>query len=344
MHRDPYHIWLSEIMLQQTLIAVVAPRFLDVVAEYPTVDAMAEASDEDVRRVFRGLGYYRRFRFFHQACKDLRGQALPRTYEQWLGVPGVGPYVAAAVSSITANEPRAVLDGNVERVLCRLRGLSIVPNLPASKKVLKAHADGLLNHEDPGAHNQAMMELGQRICTPTSPRCGECPVANHCESYRHGTQDQCPLPKARVEPKDVRLAMVIVQRRDGKIGLMQRSDRAHFLAEQAGFPTYVQVEGAWQPDRTKLVLTDRPAVSGRRIPEDRPEQKGPSGFGKLSYVGKARHSITHHRIDLSVWCGKKTRTTDEAMIWLAPKDVEQSLVANLDRKAWRLFCASSALV
>lgn len=173
IHRDPWHIWVSEIMLQQTLIKSVMPVYERFLKQFPSPLALAEAPQEDVRLAVRGLGYYRRFDFLHKACRQLQMEKkpLPASYEGWLELPGIGPYTAAAMASITLGLPHGVVDGNVERVFCRLLDIRTEPNLPALKKRFKKIMDDICQIGSAGDVNQAVMELGQLICTPSSPLC-----------------------------------------------------------------------------------------------------------------------------------------------------------------------------
>lgn len=211
--RDPYRVWVSEIMLQQTRVAVVIDRYNVFMQRFPTVQALAAAPLEDVLATWSGLGYYRRARMMHAAACEVmaeRAGELPATSVAWRELPGIGRYTAAAIASIAFNEPVAVVDGNVERVLVRLQG----EMLPASELWVTAQA--LLSRRSPGDFNQAMMELGAIICTPKSPACRECPVRAHCST--RGEHLTSPAP-ARIR-RDVSYALAS---RRGKVALVQRA-------------------------------------------------------------------------------------------------------------------------
>jgi len=175
--RDPYRVWLSEIMLQQTRVAAVIAKYEEFLRLFPTIEHLAEAPQSAVLAAWSGLGYYRRARAMHTAAQKIvheRGSVLPRTAEAWRELPGIGRYTAAAIASIAFGEKAAVVDGNVERVAERLTG----KHLPAAD--VWALAENLLSPERPGDFNQAMMELGATICVPGEPKCSECPVARLC--------------------------------------------------------------------------------------------------------------------------------------------------------------------
>lgn len=192
---DPYRIWISEIMLQQTRVDQMDGHFRRFVAAFPTVDALAAAAEEEVLKQWEGLGYYARARNLHKAAKQIvaDGGAIPDTYEALLALPGVGQYTAAAVSSIAFDRDHPVLDGNVTRVLCRLLRVEEDPRKSAVKAQLIAAGEKLLARGQAGDFNQAMMELGARVCTPRAPHCDTCPLAAWCRA-RAEVDDPSILP------------------------------------------------------------------------------------------------------------------------------------------------------
>ncbi len=201
--RDPYRIWLSEVMLQQTRVAAVEPYYLRFLRLFPTVEALARARPQRVLRAWAGLGYYTRARALHATARKIRAAGrFPSTYQEWLALPGVGPYTAAAVASIACGRPHAVLDGNVRRVLSRLF---------ASADGLEEKADALLDRKRPGDFNQALMELGATVCLPRAPLCAKCPLAEECRARRSGTVARFPPPKQRLQPQHVRLQLALVE-------------------------------------------------------------------------------------------------------------------------------------
>ncbi len=197
--RDPYFIWISEIMLQQTRVAVVIDRFEEFVERFPTVTALARAPEQEVLALWSGLGYYRRARMLHQAAQfvttHLRGK-LPETADALRELPGIGAYTAAAIASIAYGEPEAVVDGNVERVICRLAGWdeSDAAGPAALRKKIHGKATELLDPEQPGDWNQAMMELGATVCLPRNPQCLVCPLTAACMTRgEHKTTQRAPM-------------------------------------------------------------------------------------------------------------------------------------------------------
>jgi A/G-specific adenine glycosylase len=207
--KDPYRIWLSEIMLQQTRVAAVVPYFESFLARFPDMQALARAGDEAVLSHWAGLGYYSRARNLLRAAQEIDARhsgRFPSEYDTALALPGIGRYTAAAVLSIAYDKPLAVLDGNVARVLARLGALRGDLRAPALWRKLEATAQVLLAPKTPGDWNQAMMELGATVCTPKSPKCGECPVANCCRARKLGIAEQ--LPDARKKRAQVRVTLV----------------------------------------------------------------------------------------------------------------------------------------
>jgi A/G-specific adenine glycosylase len=216
--RDPYAIWVSEIMLQQTQIATVIPYYERWMKRFPTVKALARAPLDDVLKMWEGLGYYARARNLHKAAREVK--TLPRSSEDWRSVPGVGPYTAAAIASIAHGERAAVFDGNVRRVLSRLAAAD-VSEAPAPRG-------------KPGDYNQALMELGQRVCTFRAPKCDACPLAADCRARAAGTPEQWPSrkPKKDVPHKEVAIGVIW----DGDRFYVQRREEEGLLGGLWEFP------------------------------------------------------------------------------------------------------------
>jgi A/G-specific adenine glycosylase len=206
--KHPYAVWVSEVMLQQTQVATVVPYYERWMKRFPTVRALARASLDEVLKVWEGLGYYARARNLHRAAREMR--RWPRTAEEWRRVPGVGPYTAAAIASIAHGERAAVFDGNVRRVLSRLEGRDVGGPPPVPRG-------------DPGEFNQALMELGQRICTPRAPRCGECPLAGDCRGRASGDPERWPSKKPRKEVPHREVGLGIVWR-GGRFYVQRRAE------------------------------------------------------------------------------------------------------------------------
>ena len=200
---DPYRVWLSEIILQQTRIAQGLPYYLKFVSAFPTVFDLANASEEKVLKLWQGLGYYSRARNLHSTAKNVafdRKGIFPLAYKELLGLKGVGDYTASAIASICYNEPVAVVDGNVYRVLARFFDIETPVNSTAGIKEFKELAMQLLDEQDPGTYNQALMEFGALQCTPQLPLCKSCPLSTACLALRHNKITKLPvkLKKAKI--------------------------------------------------------------------------------------------------------------------------------------------------
>jgi A/G-specific adenine glycosylase len=217
---DPYRVWVSEIMLQQTRVAAVLEHYARWMQRLPTVQTLAAAREQSVLALWSGLGYYHRARRLHQAAKVIareRKGEFPRTAEAWSELPGIGRYTAAAIASIAFGEPIAVVDGNVDRVLKRLFGRS------EGRESAWQQAESLLDHSRPGDFNQAMMELGATICTPRAPQCLTCPLHEWCRS--RGAEAPTPQPARKRQQLYYALA-----RKGDSVLLLQRSSEASRMA------------------------------------------------------------------------------------------------------------------
>ncbi|UWZ85610.1 A/G-specific adenine glycosylase [Occallatibacter riparius] len=222
-NKDPYSIWVSEIMLQQTRVAVVIDRHRVFLERFPTVDALACAAEEDVLALWSGLGYYRRARMLHQAAiyvaENLNGR-MPTTSAELRKLPGIGAYTAAAIASIAHDERVAVVDGNVERVLCRLAGweASSGSGATALRKKIDGLASELVDPRRPGDFNQGMMELGATVCLPRNPQCLVCPIAEHCVTRG----EHKAAPRARMVSREIAHALCVQTRRGEREVLLEQ--------------------------------------------------------------------------------------------------------------------------
>ncbi len=201
---DPYVIWLSEIIMQQTRIEQGTPYFLRFLKRYPDVFAFAAASEHDILKLWQGLGYYSRGRNMHETAKiivnDFNGK-FPDNYKQMIQLKGIGDYTASLILSVCFDLPLAVVDGNVHRVLSRLYGMKESHQTSSGKNIFKNTAYDLLDKKKPGDFNQAMMDLGAMICTPQNPQCEDCPLTNNCYAFQNDKQDQLPVKNIKIELK-----------------------------------------------------------------------------------------------------------------------------------------------
>ncbi|MEM7529280.1 MAG: A/G-specific adenine glycosylase [Pseudomonadota bacterium] len=271
---DPYRVWLSEVMLQQTTVATVTPRYQAFLTRWPRVDDLAAAPREDVLAEWAGLGYYARARNLH-ACADAvvsrHAGRFPDTEDALLTLPGVGAYTAAAVAAIAFDRPAVVMDGNIERVMARL--FAETDPLPDVKPRLKSRAAALTPSSRPGDHAQALMDLGATICTPKRPACGICPVMDDCEGRRQGIAAELPR-KARKAAKPVRAGTVFVAfDRAGRVATVIRPDKG-LLGGMRALPT-----------------TEWSVEAARPVPPFKAEWRP---------IGEVRHTFTHFHLRLTV--------------------------------------------
>ena len=227
--RDPYRIWLAEIMLQQTRIAAVLPYYERFLARFPTVDDLARSRESEVLKYWAGLGYYSRARNLHRAAKQIvaaHDAQFPSKIEDALALPGIGRYTAAAILSIAFDVPLAALDGNVARVLSRLFAIRGDLRAPKVWKRLASTAQQLLPPQSPGDWNQALMELGETICTPRSPQCAQCPISRCCQARALGLASELPAIRRKRKPVRMRIAAAILLDPRGRT-LLTKTPGAH---------------------------------------------------------------------------------------------------------------------
>ena len=234
---DPYAVWVSEIMLQQTRVETVIPYFERFLARFPGLASLAEAEEAEVLALWSGLGYYRRCRSLLAAAKQVvaGGGRLPENARGLERLPGIGPYTAAAIASIAFGEAVPVLDGNVERVLCRYSARPAGGRRKRDRDQLLGLAAELLDRRRPGDSNQALMELGATICTPRAPRCPSCPLAPDCQARALDAAESYPAPERRADPERVRQLVAFVEE-NGRLLLFRRSANSSQLAGLWEFP------------------------------------------------------------------------------------------------------------
>lgn len=227
-NRDPYAVWVSEAMLQQTRVETVVPYFTRWMDKYPTPSRLAAAPLEEVLKSWEGLGYYARARNLHRAANVLvrkHNGRVPGSPDDLAALPGVGPYTTAAVASLAFGHPLPVLDGNVERVLTRLCAVDAPVDAPAVKRGLRELAGRLMKGNPPGAFNESMMELGARICLPRAPRCGVCPLAGVCKAFRAGKPEAFPVKRPKKKIPVVEVGGAVIWREPGVFLVAKRHDK-----------------------------------------------------------------------------------------------------------------------
>jgi A/G-specific adenine glycosylase len=313
---DPYRVWVSEVMLQQTTVKVVTPYYEAFLARFPTLQSLAAAREEEVVAAWSGLGYYHRARNLHRGARhvaDRHGGRFPGTLEAALAVPGVGLYTASAILSIAHGARLPVVDGNVRRVLARLlalRGPEYRKDGPYYNR-----AEELLDPERPGDWNQALMELGATVCAPREPRCGACPLRTRCRAHALGVTAELPEGRARRAPVAVHVAAALVER-EGRVLLVRRPE-GRLLGRM------------WEVPQTSLESRGLPDLA-RELEERHGLRVVP---GALAV--RARHAITFRRITLEGYRARLERpvpSDPERFLWARPEEVAGLPVASSTRK------------
>ncbi|MEZ6023258.1 MAG: A/G-specific adenine glycosylase [Hyphomonadaceae bacterium] len=276
---DPYRVWLSEIMLQQTTAAAVGPYFARFLERWPTVEALAATPREALLEAWAGLGYYARARNLHAAAQRLAAEGFPSDEDGWRALPGVGAYTAAAIAAIAHGQATNVVDGNVERVMARL--FAVETPLPAAKPELRALAGELVGADRPGDWAQALMDLGATVCTPRSPKCDVCPWASACAARAGGAPETYPRRAAKAE-RPQRYGVAFRAERDGALWLVRRPDSG-LLGGMAALPTTEWRAKRWP--RAQALKHAPAAAAWRRI-------------------GQVQHVFTHFALTLDVYAAE----------------------------------------
>ena len=327
--RDPYLVWISEIMLQQTQVGTVEPYFLRFRDAFPTIEALAAAEEENVLRHWEGLGYYRRARQLHQAAivlAEKHGGRFPDDPEAVRSLPGIGRYTAGALLSLAFDARQPILEANTIRLFCRLLAHGEQPTSSGSQRLLWEMAEAVLPRRGAGMFNQALMELGSQICTPKSPKCGDCPVAELCRARALGLQETVPALKPKRRFEDVHEVALIVHRR-GRILLLRRPEGGRWA-------------GLWDFPRYEMDHEEEPALLSRL----RSKLLGQTGMDAIpeSHQKRLKHGVTRFRITLDcysarfVGAGKATGNVPE-LRWVTPEELGKYPLCTTGRKLAQLI-------
>ena len=310
--QDPYKVWVSEIMLQQTRVDTVIPYFNRFIEWFPTINHLANANDDKVLKAWEGLGYYSRVRNLHSAVKEVNekynGQ-VPNTPKEISSLKGVGPYTAGAILSIAYGIPEPAVDGNVMRVLSRI--LSIWEDIakPSTRKVFENAVRQLISHDEPSEFNQALMELGALICTPTSPSCLLCPVRDHCQGFHEGVETDLPVKSKKNSQRTVELAAVILKDDSGRILIHKRPENG-LLANLWEFPN-VEIHQPFVLERAQIADLFHDSFD-----MDIQLEKG---------IGQIEHIFSHLIWNIRVYTGTISTDFQESSEWkfITLADVEE---------------------
>jgi A/G-specific adenine glycosylase len=332
---DPYAIWVSEIMLQQTQVSTVVPYYTRFLSAFPDVRTLSAAREQDVLKLWEGLGYYRRARQMHKAARiivDQHGGVFPHELDAVRTLPGIGRYTAAAIVSIAFDAPAAILEANTARLFARLLAFRGDTGGPGGCRVLWQLAEELLPDRDAGTFNQALMELGSLVCSPRAPQCHECPVRPLCPTFRGGLQEAIPAPRAKPRIEAVREASVVVWRH-GKVLVRKRGAAERWA-------------GMWDFPRFPLTARRQPAIA-RELSANVERL-----VGIVAEPGERittiKHSVTRFHITLDCYTArfvsaKRTPPANgEEVKWLDPDQLSDVPLSTSARKLSRLLSPPAA--
>jgi A/G-specific adenine glycosylase len=341
--RDPYAIWISEIMLQQTQVATVERYFGKFMATFPSVVVLANAPEDAVLRLWEGLGYYRRARQLHAAAKKIVQQfdgRFPDTMQSLRELPGVGRYTAGAIASIAFDIPAPILEANTVRLLCRLIGFRSDPKSSAGQTLLWQTAENLLPRRSSGEFNQALMELGSLVCTPRNPQCLSCPLIALCPTQRGGWQHRIPALRPKPAVENVQAAAVVIVRR-GTVLLRKCGPQERW----AGLWDFPRFELKTEKRTIPSLAASRQASAQRATTTaiiSRTKRLTGISISTPQHLITLRHTVTRFRITLDCFTAKcdgpaPTNNGHGELRWVKPSDLEDYPLSTTGRKLARLW-------
>ena len=346
--KNPYHIWVSEIMLQQTRVDTVIPyyeRFLDW---FPTVESLANAPEERLLKAWEGLGYYSRVRNMQTAAQQIMSEfegKFPSTYEGISSLKGIGPYTAGAISSIAFNLPQPAVDGNVMRVLARLFEVNHDIGNPSNRKIFQAMMEVLIDPDRPGDFNQALMDLGSDIEAPVNPRPEESPVKEFSATYQHGTMDRYPIKAPKKKPIPIYLKALVVQNNQGQF-LLEKNESEKLLAGFWHFPLIEVDEFSDQnQDLDLFSQVAEPILQLGPSPQESFEQDYDLevDWQDLRFE-EVKHIFSHRKWHIQIIAGRVTETqeyADREVLWLSPEEFINYPLAKPQQKIWQAYLKRS---
>lgn len=328
-NRDPYRIWISEIMLQQTRVDTVIDYFYRFMEWFPTIEELATAPEEKLLKAWEGLGYYSRARNIQAAAKQIMSEfdgKMPQTPEEISSLKGIGPYTTGAIASIAFGLPEPAVDGNVMRVVSRLFCIEADIAKASSRKIFDEAMRKIIDEKYPGEFNQAMMDLGSAICTPTSPKCEACPIQAFCLANKRGIQTSFPVKTKKAKPKDVYYISAALQNHSGAYYFEER-DSQKLLANMWTFPMvevtqeeYERLKKGWEAKREVDLFDDLVAEDGKELPFEKQELF----IWQTRHLGEVTHVFSHLKWHVLLFYGRATEeaeqefTENKTSKWLKP--------------------------
>ena len=342
--KNPYHIWVSEIMLQQTRVDTVIPyyeRFLDW---FPTVEALANAPEQRLLKAWEGLGYYSRVRNMQVAAQQIMNEfngEFPSTYEGISSLKGIGPYTAGAISSIAFNLPQPAVDGNVMRVLARLFEVNHDIGNPSNRKIFQAMMEILIDPDRPGDFNQALMDLGSDIEAPVNPRPQDSPIKEFSAAYQHGTMDRYPIKAPKKKPIPIYLNALVVSNEKGQF-LLEKNESEKLLAGFWHFPLIEVNEFSEQThDLDLFSQVAEPILEMGPSPQASFEQDYDLDVNWLGVsFEEVKHVFSHRKWHIQLIAGQVSENkdyTDREVLWLTPEEFSLYPLAKPQQKIWQTY-------
>ncbi|EGP5002454.1 A/G-specific adenine glycosylase [Enterococcus faecium] len=328
-NRDPYRIWISEIMLQQTRVDTVIDYFYRFMEWFPTIEELATAPEEKLLKAWEGLGYYSRARNIQAAAKQIMSEfdgKMPQTPEEISSLKGIGPYTTGAIASIAFGLPEPAVDGNVMRVVSRLFCIEADIAKASSRKIFDEAMRKIIDETYPGEFNQAMMDLGSAICTPTSPKCEACPIQAFCLANKRGIQTSFPVKTKKAKPKNVYYISAALQNHSGAYYFEER-DSQKLLANMWTFPMvevtqeeYERLKKEWEAKQEVDLFDDLVAEDGKELPFEKQELF----IWQTRHLGEVTHVFSHLKWHVLLFYGRATEeaeqefTENKTSKWMKP--------------------------
>ncbi|MBO9130962.1 A/G-specific adenine glycosylase [Bacillus sp. 165] len=333
INKDPYRVWVSEIMLQQTRVEAVKPYYKNFMDKFPTLVSLAEAHEDEVLKAWEGLGYYSRVRNLHAAVKEVQesyGGKVPDTPDEIGKLKGIGPYTKGAILSIAYGKPEPAVDGNVMRVLSRI--LSVWDDIAKVKtrKLFEAIVREIIFEENPSYFNQGLMELGALICIPKSPACLLCPVRNHCRAFHEGVQKELPVKSKAKAPTMVPIVTGVLRTKTGKY-LVNRRPNSGLLANMWEFPN-VEIKEGMSNQKQQLAYYMKENFQVNVLVQD--------------YLTNIQHTFSHRTWDIFVFSGiiSEDIKENEEVKLLKPEEFEQYTFSRSHKKIYEECVQKASLL
>lgn len=341
--KNPYHIWVSEIMLQQTRVDTVIPYYERFLESFPTVETLANAPEERLLKAWEGLGYYSRVRNMQTAAQQIMNEfngAFPSTYEGISSLKGIGPYTAGAISSIAFNLPQPAVDGNVMRVLARLFEVNHDIGNPINRKIFQAMMEILIDPERPGDFNQALMDLGSDIEAPVNPRPEDSPVKDFSGAYQNGTMDRYPIKAPKKKPVPVYLNALVVQNDKGQF-LLEKNESEKLLAGFWHFPLIEVDEFSKNEELNLFNQVAEPSIQLGPSPQESFEQDYDLEVEwQDSHFEEVKHIFSHRKWHVRILSGQVVDSKeycDKEVVWLTPEEFDLYPLAKPQQKIWQAY-------